>query len=298
MKIGCFTLSGELISKWEIPTRTAGQGSLVLPDIAESIEKKLSEEGESPDTVSGIGVAVPGPVINHSFVKRAVNLGWENLDVRETLRELTGVKNIAVENDAKTAALGEWWKGGHENCSSAVLITIGTGIGGGVIMDGKIINGAFGAAGELSHIQVDPEETEACACGKFGHLQQYASAEGIVREFRKNLTQSGKTSVLSGKPALTAKDIFDAAKAGDEAALTAVRNAARMIARVMGAVSAVIDPELFLIGGGVAKAGDFLLDMIREEFRRVVIFTSEDAAIEPAVLGNDAGICGAVKLVL
>ena len=289
VKLGLFDLSGELILKREIPTRLEDHGSLVLPDTAAAAEQMLSELNAGWQDTGGIGMAVPGPLTEDGFVSRSVNLGWENMNARDIMRDLTGLDAVAAENDAKTAALGEWWKGGHGDCRSAVMITIGTAVGGGVVVDGKILRGAFCAAGELSHIQIHLEETELCACGKFGHLQQYVAAEAIIRDHAR---RSGKA------PLPDAKAVFDAAKQGDAAALATVDMVSRSLARVMAMVSAVVDPELYLIGGGIAKAGDFLLDRIRKDFREIVLFTSEDARIEPATLGSDAGMYGAAKLIL
>ena len=297
VKLGLFDGSAEMIRKWEIPTRVENNGANILPDIVSSASDQLLSNGTDFRSVAGIGVGVPGPVINESYVTRCVNLGWENINIRDELFSLTGVKKIAAINDAKAAALGEWWKGGHEQCGSAVMITLGTGIGGGVIIDGKVYNGAFGSAGELSHFPIVPNETEACACGKFGHLQQYASAEGIVHQYQKKLSLTETPSILWGQKQITAKDILDSAKSGDKLAAEVVHDAVKKIAHTMAMITTVVDPELYLIGGGLSKAGDFLLDAIRDEFYKTVFFASKNARVESAVLGNDAGMYGAVKFV-
>ncbi len=298
VKIGLFSLDSSLVNKWEIPTRTEKKGEFILPDIVKSIEKELFAKGFGWGNIAGIGIAVPGPVIENQIVTRCVNLGWEHVDVAAEMQKLTGVSNITVVNDAKAAALGEWWKGGHENCKSAVMITLGTGIGGGVIVNGQIVSGAFGGAGELSHFPLVPDETEPCACGKCGHLQQYASAEGLVHQFYKKMRIDSRSSILSNHKNLSAKDIIDAARGGDSLAKEVFDDAVRKIAQTMAMVTSVIDPELFLIGGGMSKAGDFLIDAIRKEYRRFALFISENTRIEQAVLGNDAGIYGAVKCVM
>ena len=298
VKLGLFDSDGELLEKWQEPTRVGNHGERILADTAAFLEKILAEKGLSRDDILGIGLDVPGPVTDGGFVPLAVNLGWKNYAVRDEMRKLTGIENVQVENDAKAAALGEYWKGGWEAYRSAVMITIGTAIGGAVILDGHVIHGAFGSAGELSHVQVNPEETEPCACGKYGHLQQYVSTEGILRDIRSRLNDPAQASSLRGCADLTVKDVFDAAKAGDQAALATVKKTVRMLSRMLAAVSCVIDPDLYLIGGGVSKAGDFLLDMIRAEFRSLALATSENARIEAAKTGNDAGIYGAVRSVL
>lgn len=298
VKLGLFDENCEPVERWQIPTRLDDQGAFILSDVKNSMESVLQQRSIDWRVISGIGIDVPGPVLDGSFVPLAVNLGWRDKNVRDEMRQLTGIQNICVENDAKAAAFGEYWKGGWDRYKSAVMVTIGTAIGGAVILDGRILHGAFGAAGELSHVQVNPEETEPCACGKFGHLQQYVSTEGILKDIRKKLDDPAYTSCLRGQEILTVKDVFDAAKAGDAAALETVRKTVRMLSRMLAAVSCVVDPELYLIGGGISKAGDFLMDMIRSEFRTLALATSENARIEAAKTGNDAGIYGAVKMVL
>lgn len=298
IKIGLFDNNDELKQKTEIPTRLHLSGAHILSDSVEACSKLLDTEDVDWNSVQGIGVGVPGLVKDDNYIVRCVNLGWENVDLGKELYALTKVRNVRAINDAKAAALGEWWKGGHGQCSSAVMITLGTGIGGGVIMNGQIVNGAFGSAGELSHFPLVPDETEPCACGKFGHLQQYASAEGIVHQFCKKLRIENKPTILSNHENLTAKNIIDAAREEDKLAKEVFDDAVKKIAQTMAMVTSVIDPELFLIGGGMSKAGDFLIDAIRKEYRRCVILFSEDTRIEQAVLGNDAGIYGAVKYVM
>ena len=298
IKAGIFDGTGELTGKWQIPTRLEAGGAYILSDIAASAEEQLRSRRQTFADVSGIGIAVPGPVQEGGIVPLAVNLGWKNVNVREEMRELTGVSDIRVGNDAKTAALGEYRMGGWEAYRSAVLITLGTAVGGAVILSGQVIRGAFGAAGELSHIRVNPDETEPCACGQYGHLQQYVSAEGIIRSYRKKLGAEGTGALPGPADGISVKEIFDAAKAGSPAAQAAVRETACILAHAMAAVSCVIDPELYLIGGGISEAGDFFLDAIREEFSKAALPMSRNARIEAARTGNDAGICGAFKLLV
>ena len=292
INLGRFNEEGVLICKRQIETRLENDGKFILSDIMSETEKMLNSEKSGWADVSGIGVGVPGPVLHGRFVPLAVNLGWKNRDVFEDIRKLTGVEKIKVENDAKAAALGEYWKGGWESSHSAVMITIGTAVGGAVIMDGKVLSGAFGAAGELSHIQVNPAETVPCACGKYGHLQQYVSTEGILRRFHEK--NAGKNLVNE----ISVKDIFDLARDGEVTAMETVDETAEILGSAMAAVSCVIDPELYLIGGGVSRAGDFLLEKLRNEFRKHALPVSAEARIEAAKTGNDAGIYGAVKSVL
>ena len=298
VKIGLFEDQNRLIEKWEIPTRTNEHGKHILLDIVESLNQVLAEREIAWSEIEGIGIGVPGPVLQKSIVNKCCNLGWDIINVRETMQKLTGVSKVMVENDANVAALGELWMGEYEKYRNAVMITIGTGVGGGVVVNGEIISGGSGAAGELGHLQIDSDTKDQCTCGKCGHLQQYASATGIISEAKRRLKESECTSILRKKEELTAKDVFDAAKEGDEIAIKTVEQAARLIARTMSFISVIIDPELYLIGGGVAQAGEFLIDAIRKQFQKIAFFTTENVRIEQAAMGNDAGMYGAVKMVI
>lgn len=292
VKVGLLDGEGNLLDYWQFPTRLEDQGAVILPDVHTAIDGILDVNHLDFSSVKGIGLAVPGPVTGEGFVPAAVNLGWKNYDVKKEMQRITGISNICVENDAKAAALGEYWKGGWEKFHSAVMITIGTAIGGAVILDGKVLRGAFGAAGELSHIQVNPAETVPCACGKYGHLQQYVSTDAILNSVKQRLSDSNQSSSLRLIDEISVKDIFDAAKAGDGIALESVEKMARLLARVMAMVSCVVDPELFIIGGGVSNAGEFLLDLLRKEFRKTALTMCENTRIEAAKTGSDAGIYG------
>ena len=298
VKIGLFEASGKLEKSWEIPTRTDQGGSLILSDIAEALKQERRARKLKEEDIAGIGVGVPGPVLEERVVNKCVNLGWGVLDVAEELQKLTGVSNIKVGNDANVAALGEMWQGGGKGHKNVVMVTLGTGVGGGVILNGKILSGAFGAAGEFGHARVNKEETAVCGCGKKGHLEQYASATGIVRKARELLAESDRPSALRTVPYLSAKDVFDAAKNGDELSLEIVEFVGETLGTALAYVSAVVDPEIFVIGGGVSKAGAILLDTIREHFVKYAFHASEGCQFELAKLGNDAGMYGAVKMVL
>lgn len=298
VKIGLFETEGNLLEKWEIPTRVEENGKRIIPDIADSVNGKMQERKMTPEDVQGIGIGVPGPVLNESIVNRCVNLGWGIVDVAKEIRQLTGVENAAAGNDANVAALGEMWKGagkGHEN---VVMITLGTGVGGGIILNGKIVSGIHGAAGEIGHIKVSDDEKLSCGCGKKGHLEQYASATGIVRKAKEILENTTQDSVLCHKDEITAKDVFDAARDGDEPASEAVRFACRMLGQAMAHIADVMDPEVFVIGGGVSRAGEILLNGVKKYYRETVFHASENTEIALAECGNDAGIYGAVKMIL
>lgn len=296
-KLGLFQVDGTLMEKWEIPTDTRENGKNVLPDIAASVEEKIRQHHISREQIIGAGIGVPGAVNNEGVVNRCINLGWGIVPVSKELSSLLSVP-VYTANDANVAALGEAWKGSGNGYSSIAMITLGTGIGGGVILDGQIINGFHGAAGELGHIVVNPEEQDACNCGNHGCIEQYASATGIVRQARKQLAESSVDSVLRKEQDISAKSVFDAAKAGDVLAKKIAEEVCDMLGRVIGTICNVINPEAVIIGGGVSRAGDILLELVQEGFRNSVFHASRDTVIRLASLGNDAGIYGAMKLLL
>ena len=297
VKVGLFESTGHLEKSWEIPTRKDLGGSLILRDIAESVAHECRSRRLATDHISGVGFGVPGPVLDEHIVNKCVNLGWGVLDVAAEFEKITGISNIKAGNDANVAALGELWQGGGKGYKNMVMVTLGTGVGGGVILNGKIVSGAFGAAGEIGHFRVNKEETSACGCGKKGHLEQYASATGIVRKAQELLNETDRPSALREKPYLSAKDVFDAAKNGDELSLEIVDFVGEMLGTALSYISCVVDPDVFVIGG-VSKAGKILIDTISEHFIRYAFHASTGAKFELAQLGNDAGMYGAVKMVL
>ena len=297
VKLGLFRLDGTLLAKWEIPTRTENGGEHILPDIAASMTAKLAELKIGSEQVVGAGLGVPGAVLEDRYVKPCVNLnGWGG-DVAGRLTELCGFP-VKAANDANAAALGEMWQGGGRGCDNVVFVTLGTGVGGGIVMGGKLLTGVHGAAGEIGHIKMNPVETEPCGCGKYGCLEQYASATGIVREANRSLAESDAPSALRALEKVTAKDVFDCAKAGDALALEVVEFFGETLGRAMAIVSCVCDPEVFVIGGGVSAAGQIILDSVQKAFVRHAFPAAEETRFELATLGNDAGICGAARLVL
>lgn len=298
IKFGFFKKEGILLEKWEIPTITAHNGKQIIPDIASAIEKKLKERNIFASEIEGIGIGVPGPVLDDSIVNKCVNLGWGIVDVAEDIRRLTGIEKIKVGNDANVAALGEMWKGGGVGHKNVVMVTLGTGVGGGIVLNGQIVPGCHGAAGEIGHIQLNEHEEQTCGCGKKGHLEQYASATGIVRKAQELLKDSNKSSVLRELNPLTSKDIFDCARKNDEIALEVVEFACHQLGIAMAHIADVIDPEIFVIGGGVSKAGDILLTGVKKYYSAAVFHSCEHTEIALAKCGNDAGMYGAVKMVL
>ena len=297
VKMGLFSADGNVMDKWEIPTRTENAGKEILPDIAESIRAKMAEKEIPVDDVAGVGVGVPGPVDGNGIVHTAVNLGWGQFDLKKELTGLLGGMRVEGGNDANVAALGEMWKGGGQGHRNLVAVTLGTGVGGGIIINGEILTGSTGAGGEIGHIHVEDNETESCNCGNFGCLEEYASATGIVRLANRALQADGKDSILRNGE-VSAKAIFDAVKAGDELAVEVAKEFGEYLGKGLGVIAGIINPEIIVIGGGVSKAGEVLFDYIRPPFERTVFSGCKDTIFALATLGNDAGIYGAAKMVL
>ena len=296
IKMGLFDKGGTVIDKWEIPTRTENGGENVLPDIAKAVADKCSEKAIDKSDVAGIGIGVPGPVDARGIVHKCVNLNWGVFNINETLGKMTGI-SVKAGNDANVAALGEMWKGGGQGFDSIVMVTLGTGVGGGIIMDGEMLTGSIGAGGEIGHIHVVDGEPEACGCGNFGCLEQYASATGVVRLANRELENNSDKTVLQ-QGACSAKDVWDAVKAGDPVALRVAEKFGQILGKGLASVACVVNPQAFVIGGGVSKAGDVLLPYIEKNYTPYVFHASRDVKFVLATLGNDAGIYGAAKLVL
>ena len=297
VKLALFETDGTMVSKWEIPTRTANGGEAILPDIAASMEHYLQETQIPRRQIIGIGVGVPGPVIGNGVVNRCANLGWGVKDLHRELSARTGFP-VCVGNDANVAALGECWKGGGKGVRNMVMVTLGTGVGGGIILNEKIVGGVHGAGGEIGHMVLNPAETEPCGCKKYGCAEQYCSATGVVRLAKQYLAAQPTESCLRNRDALTCKDIFDAAAAGDPAACAVVEQVYEYLGRLLANICCITDPEVIVIGGGVSRAGQPLLEGARCYFQKYAFHACRDIPIVPANLGNDAGICGAFKLIL
>lgn len=297
VKCGLFQTDGTLADKWEIPTRTENQGENILPDVAEAIRNKMQERGIEKADVAGVGIGIPGPINTKGEAACAVNLYWGFKPVAKELSELTGLPAKAG-NDANVAALGEAWKGAAAGAQNVVMATLGTGVGGGIIVGGKIVAGHHGAGGEIGHANIDHSENEKCNCGNSGCLEQYASATGIVRVARQILESSSETSTLRGIEKLTAKDVLDAFKTGDVLAGKIMEQVGDKLGGALAFIAAVVDPEAIVIGGGVSKAGQPLIDCIQKYYRQYAFSLCKDTPMVIASLGNDAGIYGAAKMVL
>ena len=296
VKHGLFKTTGELLETWEIPTRTENNGAFILGDIAASIKAKMEETGISADEVEGVGIGVPGPIDEEGNVLKCVNLGWGEFNVNKELGALTGLK-VAAGNDANVAALGEMWQGGGKGYKDLVMVTLGTGVGGGIILGGKILPGTNGAAGEIGHIPMFDDEEEACGCGKKGCLEQYASANGIVRVAKRYMAaHSERPTALNFNT--SSKEIWDEAKKGDDVAQEITDEWAKILGKGLASIACVVNPQAFVIGGGMSKAGDDVIDKIREYYKPYAFHAARETDFKLATLGNDAGIYGGVKLVL
>lgn len=296
VKLGLFEETGEILDKWEIKTHTEEEGKAILPDIAQTILAKLEEKQIHKEDVLGAGVGVPAPVTEDGIVNGSANLGWNYKEVKKEMEELTGLR-AEINNDANVAALGEMWKGGGTGQKNMIMVTLGTGVGGGVIIAGRVVTGAHGAGGEIGHICVNYDETEVCGCGKRGCLEQYTSATGIVRLAKRKLENETRDTMLV-RDTVTAKDVFDAVKAGDLVAAEVAEEFGIYLGRALANLAAVIDPAVFVIGGGVSKAGEVLIPYIEKPYMESALFANKEVKFTLATLGNDAGICGAAKLVL
>ena len=295
VKIGLLTETGEKVDFWEIPTRTENHGENIIPDIADSIRAKMKEKNIEDTQVVGAGIGVPGAVNSDGVCHQAVNLGWEKVNV---VNELHSKLKLPVKagNDANVAALGEAWKGGGQGYPNMLLVTLGTGVGGGIIVEGKILNGAKGSGGEIGHLHLVDDEPEPCGCGKHGCFEMYASATGAVRIAKRVLAKTDEPSVLRDKD-FECRDIFDAAKAGDKVAKEIAEQYGYYLGKGIAAVASVVNPEIIVLGGGVSKAGDILFDLLMPSFKKYVFPGCADAKFALAKLGNDAGVYGAAKLV-
>lgn len=296
VKMGLFRTDGQLVDKWEIPTRTEEGGKAILPDIAAYALAKLVEKNIARDDVAGIGIGVPGPINADGVVPHTANLGWGYKEVTRELSELTGLV-CKGGNDANVAALGEMWKGAAAGHKSGVMVTLGTGVGGGIIIDGRIVVGTNGAGGEIGHIHVDDEIPWLCGCGNQGCLEQVASANGIVRLAKWMQEKEAKETVLEPE-SMTAKDVWDAVKDGDAFACEVAEQFGRYLGLALANIASTVDPEVFVIGGGVSKAGPVILDYIRKYYVKYTFKACRDAEFVLATLGNDAGIFGSARLVI
>ena len=299
-KIGLFTTSGALLEKWEVSTDTSHAGEHILENLAAAILGKMKEQSIQPEQVEGVGIGVPGPVLDSSTVPIVcANLGgWGERNVSAQLSGLLDGLKVLVGNDANVAALGEIWMGAAKGAKNAVMVTLGTGVGGGVVVNGKVIDGVHGAGGEIGHITVNRHETAVCGCGKRGCLEQYSSATGVVRCMKKLLDENPDIPCVLRGTEFAAKDVFDAARNGDALAAREVDEMSDTLGMALANIASTVDPEAFLVGGGVARAGDVLFAPLNKHFQEYAFKSCRETPIKQASLGNDAGIYGAVRLIV
>ncbi|MGX6442745.1 ROK family glucokinase [Neobacillus sp. K501] len=302
-KIAFLTMGGEILHKWEIPTDNSEKGKNITTNIANAIDVKLAELGEKKAKLIGIGMGAPGPVdYEAGVILNVVNLGWEdNFPLQDRLQEVTSLP-VAIENDANSAALGEMWKGAGKGAKDIVCVTLGTGVGGGVIVAEKIVQGVNGASGEIGHITVIPSGGAPCNCGKTGCLETVASATGIVRLAMNELTKmdvDGELAEIYAKNgSVTAKEVFDTARNGDHLAKKVLAEVSFHLGFVLANIGNTLNPEKIVLGGGVSRAGDILLDAVKENFSKFAFSAvRESTQISIATLGNDAGVIGAARLI-
>ena len=282
IKLGLFDGRGTLLRRDSIPTDTSDHGANILPQIS----KWIRRQDVPLRQISGVGLGVPGPVRRDGTVNRCVNLGWGVVPVAEVLSELLDGVPVRVANDANAAALGECWQGAGREMDSLLLVTLGTGVGGGLVLHGDVVAGAHGSAGEIGHMTVNPDETQPCSCGKRGCLEQYASAGGIVR-----------LAWAAGLRVESAKEVSDLAVWGNERARAVLEKAGRLLGLALSYAACLVDVDGILIGGGVAAAGEWLLNPVRDAFYANVFHAAAGTKLALASLGNDAGLYGAARLV-
>lgn len=307
IKFGIFDEEGQLHNDWEIPTDCSDKGAHIIEQIALAIESVIQKTGMEHSQIAGIGLGVPGPVLESGEVVKAPNLGWQNRNVKKELEEMSGLK-VEAANDANAAALGEIWAGSAKGCENLVMITLGTGVGGGIVLGGRLVYGNNGGGGEFGHMCVNPEESEVCGCGRKGCLEQYTSATGVVRVARicartaegQNVQETGEI-LLDGKripeEKLTAKDVWDAVKAGDSIACQTAEIFGEKLGFALANLAAVLNPEQFLFGGGMSRAGEIMLPYIEKNYEKYVYGPCRKVKFGFASLGNQAGIYGAARLV-
>ncbi len=295
VKIASFQETGECLDQWEIFTNCSDEGVHILPEIAASVFSYLEKAGIQRESVFGMGIGVPGPVDSRGNVNRCINLGWGVFNVEQEFSKLVHVPVRAL-NDANAAALGEYWKGGGKAYENMVFVTLGTGVGGGIVIGGKLLFGAHGSGAEIGHMVSDPLETELCSCGKRGCVEQYCSATGIVRLGNTILNKTDHPSILRQKKELCCKDIFDAGKKKDPLALTILDRYYEFLGQFLGSLCSVIDPDVVVLGGGVSRAGKMLIEGTVPYFQKYVFHAAAKTQFSLATLKNAAGVYGAFKL--
>ncbi|WP_096434670.1 ROK family glucokinase [Alteribacter populi] len=301
IKLAIFTEEGDFVKKWEVPTDTRDSGHNIPKDIAQTLHETLQLMDADFSFLKGIGVGAPGFIeVETGFIYHAVNIGWKNYPLKERLEKETSVP-VFADNDANLAAAGEMWKGAGNGAQNMLCVTLGTGVGGGIISEGLVVHGAYGMAGEIGHITSVPEGGTPCNCGKTGCLETVSSATGIVRlamEKIQTQKEGALYSLFNEKGTLTSKDVFDAAQQHDTIALDVVHEAMYQLGLAIGNLANSLNPNVIVIGGGVSRAGEYLLKALHPHFNRFALpKIAEETTLRIANLGNDAGVIGAAWLV-
>lgn len=297
IKIGLFQTTGNLVDKWTIPARLEDRGSHLLPDVVDSIRAKMESHSLSWESVEGVGMGVPGPVGQDGTVLRCVNLGWDVLNVPQAVRELEpAIEKLQVANDVNAATLGEMWQGGAQWNNSAVMVTLGVGIGSGIVVDNKVFVGSTGAAGEIGHMCVNPKETERCTCGNYGCLEQYCSDTGLVRSAKQVLEEMSQAASVLREGEITPQAICEAAKKNDPVATEVLDRFGQLMGQALTAVACTVNPQVFVIGGALSQGGMVILKPIETYFRRYAFHAFRNTPFVLAELGDDAGIYGSVRM--
>ena len=285
-----------LKEKWSMPTDPSCGGKNISRDIAASLKGRMALSGIGPEDVEGAGMGVPGVISSRGYLEPCVNLGgWGGAGIEEELKGLCGFPFVMI-NDANAAGLGELKRGGGKGFESIYFITLGTGVGGCLIIEDKVISGAHGCCGEIGHIHIDDSEKRLCGCGKTGCLEQYVSARALEENAAEALRKTEEPSALRSLENITCRDIFDLAKEGDGLCLKIVDDMAELFGSVLAGIACVCNPEAFVIGGGMSAAGDFLIERLRASFKKYAFSSSEKTKILEARLGNEAGIWGGYYL--
>lgn len=298
VKLGLFDTEGILLEKWSIPTRVGENGKYLLDDVAQSILQKSVAAGGSPADILAVGMGVPGPIRRSGYVFKMVNVGIKDINPPDELSRRLGGVPVFGMNDATSAAFGEYCHGSGQGCHSLFMITLGTGVGGGFVLDGVPLWGSGGLAGEIGHLLVNPEETEFCNCGKCGCLEQYASATGLVHQGHRILSSTTDPSILREIKNFDAKDILDAAKDGDKVAVAIAERAGRYLSVAIASIIYLMDPDVIVLGGGVSNAGEYLIGLVETRSRQMTALSTGGTPIKLATLGNDAGIIGNASLAI
>ncbi|TLS36324.1 ROK family glucokinase [Pseudalkalibacillus caeni] len=301
IKIAFISEHGDIVEKWEIPTDKSEKGKNITTDIARAIDMKLERLNVNKSKLAGIGMGAPGFIeMETGFIYQAVNIGWKDFPLKDRLEAETGLQ-VMVDNDANIAALGEMWKGAGDGAKDLLCVTLGTGVGGGIIANGEIIHGTNGMAGEIGHLTSEIEGGASCNCGKSGCLETIASATGITRLAEEGLA-SHPASLLQEinetKGVITSKDVFEAASKGDELSEEVIQTVCKHLGLAIGNLANALNPGKIVIGGGVSRAGDALLGPLKQYYEKVAlprVVEGSDFAI--ATLGNDAGVIGGAWLV-